>query len=108
MQTNLIYCYAARPDIAAEMQQKASQLGSQLDPPRLSWKFSWLLALVGWDIATCAQSFVPQIKWSLVSFWDKLLFLIDKREPSEAQGVEIEGRSTKGQLRSAPEDISCR
>jgi PST family polysaccharide transporter len=107
MQTNLIYFYAARPDIVEQMREKASQLGKQLDPPRLSRKFSWLRRLVGWGLATRAQLFIPQIKWSLVSFWDKVLFHIEKREQDEEWEGEMASKA-KDHLRSAPQEIASR
>jgi PST family polysaccharide transporter len=107
MQTNLIYFYAARPDIVEQMREKASQLGKQLDPPRLSRKFFWLRRLVGWGLATRAQLFIPQIKWSLVSFWDKVLFHIEKREQYEEWEVKMASKA-KDHVRSAPQEIASR
>jgi hypothetical protein len=89
------------------MREKASQLGKQLDPPRLSRKFSWLRRLVGWGLATRAQLFIPQIKWSLVSFWDKVLFHIEKREQDEEWEGEMASKA-KDHLRSAPQEIASR
>jgi hypothetical protein len=104
LQTNLIYFYGARRDIAEQMEQKAQDLGKRLDPPRLSWKFVWLKTLIGWEFATRAQLFVPHIKWAVVSFWDKILFRIEKREENEGREGKIPSSSAKRQLKG-PEEI---
>ncbi|MGB7941961.1 MAG: glycosyltransferase family 2 protein [Terriglobales bacterium] len=89
LQTNLVYFYSARPDIVEQAQQKAKELGQRLDPPRISWKFSWLRVLVGWDVAIGAQHFMPHLKWWLVSFWDKILFRIESRDASSAKANPV-------------------
>jgi hypothetical protein len=104
LQTNLIYFYAARRDIADQMEQKARELGRGLDPPRLSWKFAWLKMLVGWKLSTRAQLFMPHLKWAVVSFWDKLLFRIERREEYECGEGKIQSTPAKRPLRS-PEEI---
>jgi hypothetical protein len=105
LQTNLIYFYAARQDIVERMQQKAKELGKQLSPPRVSWKFSWLKTLAGWDVAIRAQLFMPHIKWSLVRFWDKALSRLETRESYEGWEGETQASSAKRQLRGNPEEI---
>jgi glycosyltransferase involved in cell wall biosynthesis/O-antigen/teichoic acid export membrane protein len=107
LQANVIYFYATRPDIVEQMQQKAKELGTRLDPPRLSWKFSWIKPLVGWDLATRAQLFVPHIKWALVRFWDKILFSIETREQYQGPEGEIQA-DIKRRLTDAPEEIGLR
>jgi glycosyltransferase involved in cell wall biosynthesis len=93
LQTNLVYFYSARPDIVEQAQQKAKELGKRLDPPRISWKFSWLRMLVGWDLAIGAQHFMPHLKWWLVSFWDKMLFRIESREKHGSRPAEMQASS---------------
>ncbi len=94
LQTNLLYFYSARPDIVEQAQQKAKELGQRLDPPRISWKFSWLRVLVGWDIAIGAQHFMPHLKWWFVSFWDKILYRIESRDASSAKANPVVHPST--------------
>jgi len=64
--------YPARPDILEEMDQLAGELGGRLGPPRLSWKYSWIQSLFGWDAAQRAQLLLPGVKWSLIQTWDNV------------------------------------
>ena len=41
LQNWLIFFYPERADIVKQMDQLASDLGAQLEVPRLSWKYSW-------------------------------------------------------------------
>jgi O-antigen/teichoic acid export membrane protein/glycosyltransferase involved in cell wall biosynthesis len=104
LQTNLIYFYAARRDIAEQMERKAKELGKGLNPPRLSRKFAWLKTFIGWKLATRAQLFMPHIKWEVVSFWDKVLFRLERREEYEGRGGKIQSGSAERPLR-CPEGI---
>jgi hypothetical protein len=79
LQNYLIDFYPLRPDIAEQMHKVARDLGGQLNAPRLSWKYSWIKPLFGWDLAKRAQLFLPSVKWSLIRFWDKALFSIERR-----------------------------
>jgi glycosyltransferase involved in cell wall biosynthesis len=80
MQNWLIFFYPERLDIVQKAEQKAAQLGGHLEAPHLSWKYIWIRAIFGWDLAKRAQVFLPRIRWSLVRFWDKVLFRVNKRE----------------------------
>jgi glycosyltransferase involved in cell wall biosynthesis len=79
LQNYLIDFYPLRLDIAEQMHKVARDLGGRLNAPRLSWKYSWIKALFGWDLAKRAQLFLPNVKWSLIRFWDKALFNIERR-----------------------------
>lgn len=79
LQNYLIDFYPLRVDIADQMHKLARDLGGQLDAPRLSWKYSWIKTLFGWNWAKRAQLFLPSVKWSLIRAWDKTLFNIERR-----------------------------
>jgi len=79
LQNYLIDFYPLRLDIVEQMHKVAGDLGGQLAPPRLSWKYSWIKTLFGWDLAKRAQLLLPSLKWSLIRFWDKALFSIERR-----------------------------
>jgi glycosyltransferase involved in cell wall biosynthesis len=66
--------YPGRPDLIAEMQAVASQLGGSLCPPKLRWKYAWMKPIVGWRVAELAQNALPQVKASLKRRWDKFQF----------------------------------
>jgi len=77
LQNWLGFFYPERPDVVAEAEQMAGELGGQLRIPRLSWKYLWIGALFGPILAKRAQVSFPRIKWSLVRFWDKMLFRVE-------------------------------
>jgi glycosyltransferase involved in cell wall biosynthesis len=74
LQTLLIYFYPERPDIVEQAEQLASELGGQLEIPRLSWKYSWIKAAFGWGLAKRVRQFLPDVRFSLAKYWDKALF----------------------------------
>ena len=51
LQNCLLYFYPQRPDILKQMEQLASDMGGKLRAPRLSWKYSLVQRLFGWDRA---------------------------------------------------------
>lgn len=73
LQTDLVYFYPARFDIVKEIQQLAKNLGGDIKVPQLSWKYSWIKSLFGWDMANRAQTCLPRIRWSIARTWDKFL-----------------------------------
>jgi glycosyltransferase involved in cell wall biosynthesis len=84
LQTWLINFYPERLDIVEQMEKMATELGGQLKTQRLSWNYSWIRAIFGWGLAKRVQLFMPQIKWSLVRFWDKALFRVESQKLSVA------------------------
>jgi glycosyltransferase involved in cell wall biosynthesis len=80
LQNWLIIFYPERMDIVAQAERMARDLGGQLHPPQLSWKYLWIRAIFGWPLAKRTQSVLARIKWSLVRSWDKILFRIENRK----------------------------
>jgi len=79
LQSCLLYFYPEQTDILREMEEVASSLGGKLQTPELSWKYSWIRALFGWSLAKRAGSFTPQLKWHVISSWDRLLSRLRNR-----------------------------
>jgi len=77
LQNWLGFFHPERPDVVAEAERMAAELGGRLKAPRLSWKYFWIGALFGQTMAKRAQVFLPRIKWSLIRFWDKTLFRME-------------------------------
>jgi glycosyltransferase involved in cell wall biosynthesis len=73
LQNYVIAFYPLRLDLVALMHRTAEELGGQLEVPRLSWKYSWIQRLAGWNSAKRAQLLLPRFKWWLVRFWDRLI-----------------------------------
>jgi glycosyltransferase involved in cell wall biosynthesis len=80
LQNWLIFFYPERMDLVEQAQQMARDLGGQLEPPHLSWKYSWIRSIFGWPLAKQAQVVLPNLKWSLIRYWDSTLFRIENRK----------------------------
>ena len=65
--------YPERLDIFEEAARLARDLGGELKVPHLSWKYSPIKSVFGPRVARKAQVFLPRLRWSLYSSWDKAL-----------------------------------
>lgn len=74
LQRNLINFYPERADIVKEAEEVAADLGGKLQPPHLSWKYSWIRAAFGWRAAKNTALEMRKIRWSLEESLDKLVF----------------------------------
>jgi glycosyltransferase involved in cell wall biosynthesis len=79
LQNWLIYFYPERLDLVRQARQLAVELGGQLVPPYLSWKYSWVAATLGWRLAKHIQRWLPNLRWSCQRFWDKTLLRIENQ-----------------------------
>jgi len=73
------YFYPERLDIFRQAEEMSRNLGGQLTPPNLSWKYSWIKAIFGWRFARKAQLLLPNIRWFLVRVCEKGLFFLENR-----------------------------
>jgi glycosyltransferase involved in cell wall biosynthesis len=74
--------YPHRPDLVLELEQIATELGGQLEEPRLSWKYNWIVKYFGWGLGRRAQILMQRLKRSLVIAWDKAMFLLENQPVS--------------------------
>ena len=81
MRTWLNNFYPERPDIVTELQGIAAQLQEHLEAPRLRWKYAWLEPIVGRKGAKWTQVALPELKSSLVNFWDKAMYKLESGDP---------------------------
>ena len=84
LESCLIYFYPERADIVIQAERLAMELGSQLKPPRLPWKYSWIQAMFGWGMAKRLQLFLPSVRWSVERWWDRLLFRLERSRFADA------------------------
>jgi hypothetical protein len=84
LQTKSIYFYPERPDIFAELQNMAAQLGGELRESELRWKYAWIKPIFGFEAAKTAQYLLPQWKASVARRWDKTMFELENRASSRA------------------------
>lgn len=80
MQTWFENFYPERPDIVAELQDLAARLQGHLDVPRLRWKYAWIKPIFGWRAAKWAQTVLPELKTSLIRYWDRAMYRLEARE----------------------------
>ncbi|HXM94100.1 MAG TPA: glycosyltransferase [Candidatus Dormibacteraeota bacterium] len=73
LQRNLINFYPERADIVTQAEQIAADLGGELRPPHLSWKYSWIKAAFGWKAAKNTALQMREIRWSLEKSLDKAM-----------------------------------
>jgi glycosyltransferase involved in cell wall biosynthesis len=71
LQNWLVFFYPQRMDLVAKASDLAAELGGRLELPRLSWKYSWIQALVGVDTATRAQFYLRSVRWRFTSRVEK-------------------------------------
>lgn len=79
LQNWLFVFYPEVRDILKQADDLAKELGGKLEPPPLSWKYSWIRAAFGWPLAKRARQVFPGIKWALTRSWDKMMFRIENR-----------------------------
>jgi hypothetical protein len=77
LQRYLLYFYPERPDLVSQAQEMAASLGGRLENPKLSWKYSWIQKLFGWELGKRAWLRLPCFREALARNWDKTLFLLE-------------------------------
>ncbi len=87
LQNSLIHFYPERRDILSQVNLMAKELGGQLEPPRLSWKYSWIELIFGWRLAKVGQTLLLKSRWLSNKFIDRMLFRIENR--NIADNLEI-------------------
>jgi hypothetical protein len=78
LQTSLIYFYPEMDNIVKQAEQLAKDLGGQLAPPSLSWKYSWMKTLFGWHLAKKGQRLLLGLRWLSEKAWDRALFGVER------------------------------
>jgi hypothetical protein len=71
--------YPERPDMFAEIQALAADLGGRLEEPRLHRKYEWITPVLGSKAARWAQRVLPETKSWVNRTWDKAMFQLESR-----------------------------
>jgi hypothetical protein len=79
LQNWLIYFYPERPDLVKKAEEMARDLGGRLETPRLSWKYSWIRAMFGWNLAKQARLKLPEARWTVTRAWDRAMFRLERQ-----------------------------
>jgi len=95
VQRNLINFYPERTDIVRQAEQVAADLGGQLQPPHLSWKYSWIKAIFGWTAAKNVSLEMRRIRWSLENFLDRALCDVENMVRSKEDSGYAPGGSPR-------------
>lgn len=74
------YFYPERPDLVAELQALAAELGGHLEIPGLRWKYAWMEPVFGRTAASWAQEALPGLKASCIVCWDKMMYGLENRK----------------------------
>jgi hypothetical protein len=81
LQTWFIHFYRERTDLVRQLERLATTLGGRLEAPRLSWKYSWVQKLFGWDVAKRTRIYYNQCKSYVLRLWDRAMYSLE-RAPS--------------------------
>ena len=81
LQTWFIHFYRERTDLVRQLERLATTLGGRLEAPRLSWKYSWIQKLFGWDVANRTRIYYNQCKPYVLRLWDRAIYSLE-RAPS--------------------------
>ena len=65
--------YPYRIDIARQLKAIAADLGAEVNDPRLSWKYNWIVTLFGWGCGKRVQLTLPRLKASALFAWDEAM-----------------------------------
>jgi glycosyltransferase involved in cell wall biosynthesis len=77
LQTWLPDFYADGSEWVRNAQQLARELGGELKPAQLSWKYVWIQKLFGWNAARQAQLRYNRIKSETLRAWDRVMFRLE-------------------------------
>jgi len=91
LQRNLFYFYPDRPDIIRHAQQIARALGGELGPPHLSWDYSCIKSVIGWEMTKRIALELRTLRKSANKAFDKTLFSIDNLIHA-ARPLDLEAR----------------
>lgn len=69
--------YPERPELIAQLQSMARELGGDLETPRLRWKYAWMAPIFGWHFAKQAQNTLPQLKASCFRDLDRMMYRLE-------------------------------
>jgi len=78
MQNWLTSFYPQRPDIVAELEAIARELGGNLTEPKFSWRYAWIARLFGPSVGRRAQVALPALRWSAKSALDRTALALEQ------------------------------
>jgi len=79
--------YPERPDLMAELQILAAELGGRLEEPKLAWKYAWISPILGFKAAKRAQMVLPQLRAAVLRGCDKAMYELQGRNGAALSNV---------------------
>ena len=68
-----------RPDIAQQLRDLCVELGGEAKVRPLSWKYSWLGKLFGWNVGRRAELMLQRLNATRIIAWDKAMHYLQNR-----------------------------
>jgi glycosyltransferase involved in cell wall biosynthesis len=90
LQRWLIYFYPEHRLMVEKVNALAKELGGELFPPSMSWKYSIIKLFFGWKVAKRIQEIAPMLKMIIQRNWDELVYkfsLLSKKNQFRRTGV---------------------
>jgi glycosyltransferase involved in cell wall biosynthesis len=79
LQNWFFFFYPNMPELVGKAKEMAARLGGSLEEPDLSWKYSWIRTLFGWNLAKRAKLGLPGARASMLRSWDRAMFQREHR-----------------------------
>jgi glycosyltransferase involved in cell wall biosynthesis len=77
LQNWLPYFYPEHRDLVGEFEILARDLGGELRPPKVPWKYAWIKKWCGWPLAKRAWVGLPRVRASLARSVDRILYSLE-------------------------------
>jgi len=74
LQTWYHYFYPEKHVLLRKIDALAQELGGTLLPPELSWEYSWIKKIFGWEEAKKSRNMIRRTKFLAYINWDRLLY----------------------------------
>lgn len=104
LRNSLIHFYPERPDIVEQAQKLSLEMGEPLGVPELSWKYSWMRSVFGWNVAKRGQIFSRKNRWRFEKMWDRMLFYAENEGTVQA-GANVGSNKVYGAQGRAAEHL---
>jgi hypothetical protein len=85
LRDTLAYFVYDRDDLVAEMQQFAAELGGEVRPPALKWKYRAVEWLFGHNTARQATYVMPRLRAEAARGWDGFLYRLSTAAHAEGR-----------------------
>jgi len=105
LQLNLNHFHPERPDIVAQAQEIAGELGGSIQMPRLPFKYRWIAALFGRQRAKGVQRHVRGFRKKVDRSWDR--FLLFAETGSLRRNPLVGNRPEPTRVEIGPEQPAC-